>query len=183
MSVESGRRRSSGESRAESTQGANKVERVFRRVSESSSAVFSSRTWAGKGKLTEEPMEISRLPAEGEDEEEGSRLTAATAISRAFTAYHARLLLRLGLLVGELAPQGSSNDLNLRAVVLSPKDLASLDLGPLSILDARWVEWLADSHPESVQSSPTSNNPRGRIVVRVRRARWKDVLGAVFGFG
>lgn len=185
MSVEHGRRRSpSGDSRADSTvHGSKRVERVFRRMSESSTAVFTSRTWVGKGKLTEEPVEISALDVDGSEEDfETFRANAAASVSRAFAAYHSRLLQRLSLLVEESSVGGGqSNDLGLRTVMLSPRDLASLDLGPLSVIDARWIEWLSDSHPGVVGGS-TGESRRGRTVVRVRRARWRDVLGAVFGF-
>ncbi|KZW03276.1 hypothetical protein EXIGLDRAFT_759148 [Exidia glandulosa HHB12029] len=56
-------------------------------------------------------------------------------------------------------------------IVLTARDVMALELGPLSDLDARFVQWLAEKAELS----------GGRKVV-VRRS-WRDLLAAVFGFG
>lgn len=157
-------------------------------MSGGSAAAWTSRT--GKGRMVEELTEVRVLDAMGDndldgDEDEDS-IRAADAVSRAFVAHHVRLLRRLGGIVEESEVDGSSSDV--KTVQLAPKDLASLELGPLSTMDARWVEWLAETHPgvaPSIGGAPSSAESRtgSKVVVRVRRARWRDVLGAVFGFG
>jgi hypothetical protein len=51
------------------------------------------------------------------------------------------------------------------AVELTPRDVLELELGPLSTLDAQFVEWLAEEYG-------------GGVRVSVRRG-WRDVLGLV----
>ncbi|TDL23422.1 hypothetical protein BD410DRAFT_820784 [Rickenella mellea] len=68
--------------------------------------------------------------------------------------------------------RASAEDIDV--VTLSPRDLMSLELGIWSELDARFVEWLAEAEGYSGPGT-------GRTVV-IRRG-WKDLLGAVFGFG
>ena len=55
-------------------------------------------------------------------------------------------------------------------IVLTAKDVMALELGPLSDLDARFVQWLAEKTEVAA----------GRRVV-VRRS-WKDLIAAIFGF-
>ena len=66
-------------------------------------------------------------------------------------------------------------------VTLSPKDLLALDLGPLSTMDARFVEWLANAYFVAA-SDTASSRAREDVKVVVRKARWRDVVGVVFGF-
>jgi hypothetical protein len=54
-------------------------------------------------------------------------------------------------------------------VLLSPKDVLAFELGPLSSLDARFVEWLGDEYG-------------GGVRLAVRRG-WRDLFGLVFGLG
>lgn len=54
-------------------------------------------------------------------------------------------------------------------IVLTPKDMSSFELGPLSGLDAKFVEWLGEEYAAD-----------GTQVV-VKKG-WKEVLGFVFGF-
>ncbi|KAJ7199700.1 hypothetical protein GGX14DRAFT_661774 [Mycena pura] len=54
-------------------------------------------------------------------------------------------------------------------VCLSPRDVAALELGPISAADARYLAWLAREYA-------------GGAHVVVRRG-WREVLGVVFGFG
>lgn len=53
-------------------------------------------------------------------------------------------------------------------VYLTPKDLLSLELGPLSAFDARYLGWLVDEYG-------------GGTTVIVKRG-WRDLLGMVFGY-
>lgn len=54
-------------------------------------------------------------------------------------------------------------------IYLTPRDVLSFELGPLSSLDARYLEWLGEEYGG------------GKKVV-VRRG-WKDLLGVLLGFG
>lgn len=58
---------------------------------------------------------------------------------------------------------------NENTIVLTPKDMSSFELGPLSGLDAKFVEWLGEEYVAD-----------GTQVV-VKKG-WKEVLGFVFGF-
>ncbi|KAF8516482.1 hypothetical protein JB92DRAFT_2910206 [Gautieria morchelliformis] len=62
---------------------------------------------------------------------------------------------------------GADSDTTL---VLTPRDVMALELGVLSDLDARFLEWLAERNEKSA----------GRKVI-VRRG-WKDLLGVLLGF-
>lgn len=128
-------------------------------------------------------------------EEDGERRTAAAArreadvalaLLRAFHAHSARLLARLADTLAPHLPthqqqQQRGKQKQKKAVVvvtLTPKDLVALDLGPLSTTDARFVEWLADAWFVGGGAPQQQQNTR----VVVRRARWRDVVGVVFGF-
>ncbi|EJD40821.1 hypothetical protein AURDEDRAFT_115694 [Auricularia subglabra TFB-10046 SS5] len=83
------------------------------------------------------------------------------------------LLDRLGELLGiesGAAPVGAGIAYNPDNIVLTARDVMALELGPLSDLDARFVQWLAEK----------TELAGGRKVV-VRRS-WRDLLAAVFGF-
>ncbi|KAJ7668882.1 hypothetical protein B0H17DRAFT_1171122 [Mycena rosella] len=56
-----------------------------------------------------------------------------------------------------------------KTVVFTPKDMAAFELGPLSGMDARFLEWFAGEYG-------------GGVAVVVRRG-WRETLGAVFGYG
>jgi hypothetical protein len=56
-------------------------------------------------------------------------------------------------------------------VQLTPRDVLELELSPLSSLDARFVEWLAEEYGASRAGA--------RVRVNVRRG-WRDLLGLVF---
>ncbi|KAF9026617.1 hypothetical protein BDZ89DRAFT_1161175 [Hymenopellis radicata] len=78
-------------------------------------------------------------------------------------------------------------------VVLTAKDLAAMELGPLSAMDARYVEWLGKEYggagrveellvPVDESASERSRGKRGRGVKVVVRRGWKDVLGVFLGY-
>ncbi|KAH7925742.1 hypothetical protein BV22DRAFT_1194947 [Leucogyrophana mollusca] len=54
-------------------------------------------------------------------------------------------------------------------IYITPKDIVSFELGPLSSLDARYLEWLAEEYG-------------GGTRIEVKRG-WKDLFGVIFGFG
>lgn len=55
-----------------------------------------------------------------------------------------------------------------RIVYLSPKDVTSFELGPLSGFDARYLAWLADEYG-------------GGAKLEIKRGGWRDWVGIVFG--
>ena len=116
----------------------------------------SGETDGGIGEVVEEEEE------EEEEEEDGavlvrSRQTRTTlALLQTFHAQTRFLLSRLATVLP------SSND----AQLMTPRDLVVLQLGPLSTLDARFVEWLAEEYADAG--------------VEVRRG-WRDLLGGLVG--
>lgn len=92
------------------------------------------------------------------------------AVLQTFHAHTTYILSRLSVFLPTAAAPVSSNSPGI--IVLTPKDLLSFELGPLSSLDARFVEWLGDEYGER----------SGRVTVVVRRG-WRDLVGLVFGLG
>ena len=88
--------------------------------------------------------------------------------------FHAQTLFQLSVLEDVLTRQGAtppaSDDVGKRLVTLTPKDILAFELGPLSNLDARYLEWLAEEYAGS------------QVKVVIKRG-WKDLLGAIFGYG
>jgi hypothetical protein len=82
--------------------------------------------------------------------------------------FHANTSFQLSRLAN-LLPSATSGTPATSIVYLTPKDMVSFELGPLSSLDARYLEWLADEYGAG-----------SRIVVR---RGWKDLFGVIFGFG
>jgi hypothetical protein len=64
-----------------------------------------------------------------------------------------------------LLPVSSSN----AVVTLTSKDMAALELGPLSGADARYLEWFASEYGGGA-----------RVVVK---RGWREMIGAIFGYG
>lgn len=80
--------------------------------------------------------------------------------------FHAQTRFLLSRLATVLPPVPYSDGALLQAQ-LTPRDLLVLELGPLSSLDARFVEWLAEEFA-------------GGARVSVRRG-WRDLLGGLVG--
>ncbi|KAH8113091.1 hypothetical protein DFH11DRAFT_361122 [Phellopilus nigrolimitatus] len=79
---------------------------------------------------------------------------------------------------------GGDEDEDEETIVVTARDLLALDLGVLSELDARFVEWLAEAEGyayalESGAPRSRSRTSRRRIVVK---RGWGELLGIVFGF-
>ncbi|KAH9954085.1 hypothetical protein BC827DRAFT_1262315 [Russula dissimulans] len=74
---------------------------------------------------------------------------------------------------GDVGQEGQRERAAEKAVViqLAPRDVLELELGPLSDLDARFVEWLAEEY-----------SARAGVRVSVRRG-WRDLFGLVFASG
>ncbi|KAF4622156.1 hypothetical protein D9613_009405 [Agrocybe pediades] len=104
-------------------------------------------------------------------EDEVHRRTGTT--SALLQTFHAHTLFQLSVLEDLLSRQGisSSPEDGIETVVnITPKDILAFELGPLSGLDAKYLEWL-------VQEYAGDN-----VKVNVKRG-WKDLVAAVFGYG
>lgn len=80
--------------------------------------------------------------------------------------FHAHTTFQLSVLESFLPREATSEP---QTVYLSPKDILTFELGPLSGFDAKYLEWLAQEYA-------------GDTKVVVRRG-WRDLLGAIFGYG
>ncbi|TFY73201.1 hypothetical protein EWM64_g10811, partial [Hericium alpestre] len=78
-------------------------------------------------------------------------------------AFHRNTAFLLARLRAYLPPPSAAEDV----IVLASKDLATFELGPLSSMDARFVEWLALEYG-------------GGAVATVRK-NWKDLFGLLLG--
>ncbi|KAI0064962.1 hypothetical protein BV25DRAFT_1906451 [Artomyces pyxidatus] len=91
------------------------------------------------------------------------QLLTTLALLQTFHAHTVFLRSRLATLIPP--PEERSDTI----VSLSPKDVMSLDLGPLSSLDAKFLEWLAEEYGGGAQ-------------ITVRKG-WRDLFGLMLGFG
>lgn len=110
----------------------------------------------------------------GSDEEDArlrkreQQILLTLALLQTFHAHTTNLLSKLSChLPSAPAPSCGSN---LCTIYLSPKDLYSFELGPLSGLDAQFIEWLGEEYGSGVGV---------RVVVR---RGWKDLARLVLGF-
>ncbi|KAI9456040.1 hypothetical protein BJY52DRAFT_1213071 [Lactarius psammicola] len=105
----------------------------------------------------------------GDGDEDGAVLVRSRqarttlALLQTFHAQTRFLLSRLATVLPSSSSSSSPSD----AQQLTPRDLLVLALGPLSSLDARFVEWLAEEYA-------------GGARVSVRRG-WRDLLGGLVG--
>ncbi|EGO22871.1 hypothetical protein SERLADRAFT_356865 [Serpula lacrymans var. lacrymans S7.9] len=153
-----GVRRSSGMSNS----GGSLMSRMDRREASSSSALTSSSM----------PGSISAKDLSSDERRERQVLTTMAILQ----AFHTNTCFQLSRLASFLPPSGPdepvaspSSSSEIKVVYLAPKDVVSFELGPLSSLDARYLEWLGDEYG-------------GRTRVIVKRG-WKDLFGVIFGFG
>ncbi|KAH8105341.1 hypothetical protein BXZ70DRAFT_920533 [Cristinia sonorae] len=99
------------------------------------------------------------------------QLMTTLAILHAFHKNTTALLLRLAqvLPAASSEPSDVADSSTAPHIVLTPKDVLMFKLGPLSSLDQRFVEWLAEEYGGGV-----------RLVVR---RGWSELVGLVLGFG
>jgi len=81
--------------------------------------------------------------------------------------FHANTCLQLSRLASFL-PSGGSHSTPSGTISLSPKDVTSFELGPLSNFDARYLQWLADEYG-------------GGMKVEIKRGGWRDWVSIIFG--
>ncbi|KAA1473316.1 hypothetical protein DENSPDRAFT_902320 [Dentipellis sp. KUC8613] len=121
----------------------------------SATASTSSHTRLMKSSTT--PSSTS--PGPGDDAARTRLVLTTCALLQTFHANTAALLARLAAHVPRTPGP----------VVLTPRDIAAFELGPLSSVDARFLEWLVAEYAG------------GRAVV-VKKG-WRDIFGLLFGFG
>jgi len=80
-------------------------------------------------------------------------------------AFHANTHFQLSRLASFL-PAATASDQ--RTIYLTPKDVTSFELGPLSGFDARYLEWLTDEYG-------------GGAKLEIKRGGWRDWMGIIFG--
>lgn len=129
-------------------------------------------TWAGgrggSSSRAQEASGVEESPDEALARRERQVMTTL-ALLQVFQANTDALLARLS----DLLPQRAAHSHNLTAagagapLVLTPKDLVSFDLGPLSGLDGRFIEWLVEVYGNGA-----------KVVVK---RNWKDVVAFLFG--
>lgn len=124
-------------------------------------------TWAS-GKSQATTLKTINVDEDGQDLDIANRrleVQVVTTLSL-LQAFHDNTSALLGQLLTFIPPGGRSPEI---PVVLTLKDVLSFELGPLSSLDHRFVEWLAEEYGDGSQ-----------IVVR---KGWRDLVGLVIGFG
>ena len=118
----------------------------------SSSSVFTSST---------------TQPEDGEGEDDANESKNRHLLTLALLqTFHAHISFQLSTLQSFL-PRGDASDSRTETVYLTPKDILSFELGPLSSLDARYLGWIAQEYTGT------------KVVVK---RGWKDLLGLIFGF-
>jgi len=117
-------------------------------------------------------------------EEESRRVSSQANTTMALLqTFHAHTVFQLSVLGNLLSQQGvklpyaltnngggTSITTTNQVVSLTPKDIVAFELGPFSSLDARYLEWLAAEYAGD------------QVNVIVKRS-WRDLLGAIFGYG
>ena len=91
--------------------------------------------------------------------------------------FHANTCFQLSRLASMIPPppttsadaSSSVRSADADVIYITPKDMLAFELGPLSSLDGRYLEWLADEYGGGA-----------RFVVK---RGWKDLFGVLFGFG
>ena len=75
----------------------------------------------------------------------------------------------------------SADDRDAEEVIITARDLLSLELGVVSELDARFVEWLAEAEQNATHKASSSHGTGSRRRIVVKRG-WTELFGIVFGF-
>jgi len=118
--------------------------------------------------VNDQPLQFGSGEEDSRLRKREQQILLTLALLQTFHAHTTNLLSKLSYhLPSAPAPCSGAN---LRTVYLSPKDLCGFELGPLSGLDAQFIEWLGEEYGSRVGV---------RIVVR---KGWKDLARLVLGF-
>ncbi|KAF9650436.1 hypothetical protein BDM02DRAFT_3154894 [Thelephora ganbajun] len=113
---------------------------------------------------------LIQFPSDEEDarlRKHEQQVLLTLALLQTFHAHTTNLLSKLAYHLPS-AP-GPSSGGNLSTIYLSPRDLYAFELGPLSGLDAQFIEWLGEEYGSRVGV---------RVVVR---RGWRDLIRVIFG--
>ena len=128
----------------------------------------STRRHASSGSMSIPPLSGPDAgDADQVRERRERQLLTTLALLQTFHANTCFQLSRLASLVADASPASASPP-DADVVYLTPRDVLSFELGPLSALDSRYLEWLADEYGGGT-----------RVVVK---RGWKDLFGVLFGF-
>ncbi|KAF8197008.1 hypothetical protein BJ912DRAFT_1056100 [Pholiota molesta] len=108
---------------------------------------------------------------EGASQRRNGQVLTTMALLQTF---HAHTLFQLSVFEDILVRQGvppasATESVGESLVSLTPRDIFAFELGPLSSLDVRYLEWLMEEYAGD------------NVKVVVKRG-WKDILGAIFGY-
>ena len=107
----------------------------------------------------------SGLEGNIDQERRDGQLLTTLALLQTFHAHTAFQVSVLEMLL----PKGLGSEADDSTLYLNPKDILLFELGPLSGLDARYLEWLAAEYA-------------GGVKVVIKRG-WKDLLAIILGYG
>lgn len=127
---------------------------------------MSLRPKLTSGDVDGRPIQFGNDDEDAKLRKREQQLLLALALLQTFHAHTINLLSKLSQYLPG-APAASSG--NLSTIYLSPRDLYSFELGPLSGLDAQFIEWLGEEYGSRVGV---------RIIVR---KGWKDLARLVLG--
>jgi hypothetical protein len=114
---------------------------------------------------TEMTRRVSIDPRLGPELPPPSTKAIVTTLSLLST-FHNHTAFLLGRLNAVLPTNSSAGSSDQDPIFLTPKDVTMFDLGPMSDLDARFIEWLAECKGKKL---------------KVRRG-WKDLIPYLLGF-
>ena len=115
---------------------------------------------------TQQASPPSTMPLDelvGPNQRRDRQVLTTLALLQTFHAHTHFQLSRLASFLPSASLASSSG-----TVSLSPKDVTSLELGPLSGFDTRYLQWLADEYG-------------GGVNVEIKRGGWRDWVGIIFG--
>jgi hypothetical protein len=132
----------------------------------SGKATVSGSGGSGSGKARQvSSSENDFLEGSSNQERRDGQLLTTLALLQTFHAHTAFQVSVLEMLL----PKGLGSEAGESTVYLNPKDILLFELGPLSGLDARYLEWLASEYA-------------GGVKVIIKRG-WKDLLAIILGYG
>lgn len=146
------------------------------------SSGMSLWTWASGRTTNEEPGGGMRGEDQDQDDDvetidelnrrQERQIITTLALLQVFHKHTSQLLTRLSRFLPDEVPSDSASGSSSKpksTISLSPRDVMSVELGPLSTLDARFVEWLVEEYGNGAK-------------VVVKRG-WRDLFGLMLGFG
>lgn len=126
---------------------------------------WSSRSMGMKLSSRKASASSSSAPPDPQADLEDRRDRQVLTTLALLQTFHANTRFQLSRLASFLPSEPPTGP---RIIYLSPKDVTSFELGPLSGFDARYLAWLADEYG-------------GGAKLEIKRGGWRDWVGIVFG--